>query len=361
MRDRDSMIDVLQVMPDYGLAGAERMSENLSLELNKRGVCVACVSMFDRRTAITDELETAGVHVIYLGKKPGLDLSMVFKFRCLFKRLKPRIIHTHRYCMQYVLPASKGMGLKLIHTVHNVAEKEVPARIQFMQRRAFKTQAATPVAINETVRCSIGRLYGLSEDDIPLVYNGVPNYEPSPVATIPGNPAAFTFLTIGRAEAQKNQMALIRAFVRFHDRYSATKLLIIGDGHLSADIAFEIKSANADSFIFQLGALPNARDYCYAVDAFVLPSLYEGMPMTLVEAMQAGLPVLASRRGGSVDMVSDGVTGYFCEPDQESIARALVRVFEDPRRSEIALAGKRYSDAFTASAMADGYEEVYGL
>ena len=71
MRDRDSMIDVLQVMPDYGLAGAERMSENLSLELNNRGVCVACASMFDRRTAITDELETAGVHVIYLGKNQG--------------------------------------------------------------------------------------------------------------------------------------------------------------------------------------------------------------------------------------------------------------------------------------------------
>lgn len=354
-------IDVLQVMPDFGLAGAERMAENLSLELHRRGMRVMCVSMFSKHTVITDELESAGVKVTFLGKRQGLDFSMIPKLRRIVRTLAPAVVHTHRYCMQYSLPATVGLDVRRVHTVHNMAEKEVPVRIQRMQRAAFRNGSAIPVAINRTVRTSISKLYNLPEGDVPLVYNGIPHHEPSPVPTLPGDQSAFTFLTIGRAEPQKNPIALVKAFAEFHTSFPATKLIIIGDGTLRDDITAEIERLHAQSFIFQLGSQSNARDYCYAADMFVLPSLYEGMPMSLIEAMQAGLPVVASRRGGSVDMVADGVTGYLCNPDTCSIMKTLTRAFTDPRRAEIAQAGKTQSEKFTVTAMADGYTEVYGL
>lgn len=159
---------------------------------------------------------------------------------------------------------------------------------------------------------------------------------------------------------QKNQIALVRAFSRLHSEFSQTILLIIGDGELRDSIASEIKSLDAESYFFQLGLKPNARGYCYVADAFVLPSLYEGMPMTLIEAMIAGLPVLATATGGrKPDMIEDGVTGYLCTPEEASIYCGLKRVMVDPDRQTIAQAGKRASERYTAVRMAEGYEELY--
>lgn len=349
---------ILQVMPDFGLAGAERMAEHLSTELSSRGWNVIAVSLFDRHTEITDELESSGIEVVYLGKKPGLDISMVSKLRRLFKITKPLVIHTHRYCMQYTIPASLGLRLNSVHTVHNIAEKEVPPRIQVIQKMAFRSGRAVPVAINETVRKTICDLYHLSYDSVPIVYNGVPACKPSCVS-LPGDPDSFACLNIGRLMPQKNQAALIRAFVSFHEHYENVKLVIIGDGELRAALQNQIDELGASEYIFLMGVLKNARDYCYAADAFVLPSLYEGMPMTLVEAMMAGIPVLVSRGGGSVDLVQDGVTGYLCESDAPSIESALLRLYRDADRKNIGDAGRKQSLDYTVSAMADGYERVY--
>lgn len=349
---------ILQVLPDYGLAGAERMAENLTMELAVRGWSVVAVSLFRRETDITNELKRAGVPVVFLDKRPGLDLAMIFELRRLFQAERPAIIHSHRYCMQYIIPASFGLELHGVHTVHNIADKEVPPRIQKMQKQAFQSGRTIPVAINETVRESVCRRYALGEDSVPLVYNGVPEYHPAHVE-LPGDSGAFAFLNIGRAMPVKNQLSLVRAFCRFHQTYPKTKLLIIGDGELRDRIGLEIASLNASQYIFQMGALANARDYCYATDAFVLPSLYEGMPMTLIEAMSAGIPVIASRYGGSVDMVADGITGYLCEPDESSIESALMRLYLDPDRRKVADAGRNASLGYSASAMADGYERIY--
>lgn len=359
MKQNNGAIDVMQVMPDFGLAGAERMAEALSIELTRRGKSVVCVSLFDKHTAITEELMDTGIKVEFLNKKSGADLTMVPKLRRLICKFSPTVMHTHRYCMEYALPASVGLDVLRVHTVHNIADKEVPKSLQRLQRRAFRNGKVIPVAINETVQSSICKLYGLSNTQVPMVYNGISNSDIYPVDPLPGDSTAFTFLTIGRAEPQKNQLVLVKAFTRFHKKFSQTRLIIIGDGQLRQSIVDEIHEFDAAGYIFHLGGKPNASSYCYVADAFVLPSLYEGMPMTLIEAMQAGLPVLASRRGGSTDMVRDGEDGYLCNPDEQSIIDALTRIYLDPRREEIAAAGKIQGMKFTASAMADGYEKVY--
>lgn len=353
--------DVVQIVPDFGLAGAERMAEALSLELHHRGVRVLAVSMFSKKTAITEELQDSGVKIAFLGKRPGLDLSMIPKMRSLFKSVSPQVIHTHRYCEQYSLLASSGLSAKRVHTVHSLAEKEVPRRLQAIQNLAFRHHMVTPVAINSVVQRSICERYHLNPASVPIAFNGIPDYHPSRVKDIPGDPSAFTFLTVGRAMREKNQISLVRAFESFHSKNSKTKLLIIGDGELSQNIASEIEQGKARSYIFQLGQKNNARDYYYAVDAFVLPSLYEGMPMTLIEAMTAGLPVLASDRGGSVDMVENGVTGYLCGTTDEEIEEGLSHLYMDPLRQKIAECGKSESSKFTATAMADAYERIYRL
>ena len=88
---------IIQLMPEFGLAGAETMCENLTCELISRGHDVLVVSLYDYHSAITDRLEKKCVRIVYLGKKPGLNLSVIGKLRRVLKSFNPDIIHTHRY------------------------------------------------------------------------------------------------------------------------------------------------------------------------------------------------------------------------------------------------------------------------
>ena len=87
---------VLQVMPEFGLAGAETMCENLTYELMKLGHEVVIISLYTFHSAITERLEASGVKVIYLGKKRGFDINIIFKLRKVMKEEKPDTVsYTH--------------------------------------------------------------------------------------------------------------------------------------------------------------------------------------------------------------------------------------------------------------------------
>ena len=115
---------IIQIMPDFGLAGAETMVENLASGLVAEGHDVLIISLYDLHTAITERLENKGIKIEYLGKKRGFDPSVILKMRKIIKKYQPDVIHTHRYVLPYVFLASMGLKIKRVHTVHNVAQKE---------------------------------------------------------------------------------------------------------------------------------------------------------------------------------------------------------------------------------------------
>lgn len=92
---------IVQVMPDFGLAGAETMVENLSCGLAAEGCDVLVISFFDLHTAITERIENRGIKIKYLGKKRGFDPSIISKMRKIIKAYQPDVIHTHRYVLPY--------------------------------------------------------------------------------------------------------------------------------------------------------------------------------------------------------------------------------------------------------------------
>ena len=115
---------IIQIMPDFGMAGAETMVENLTYGLAAEGHDVLVISLFDLHTAITERIENRGIKIKYLGKKRGFDPSIISKMRKIIKAYQPDVIHTHRYVLPYAFLASMGFKAKRVHTVHNVAQKE---------------------------------------------------------------------------------------------------------------------------------------------------------------------------------------------------------------------------------------------
>ena len=351
---------VIQVIPAFRLAGAEVMCENLCVALKNAGVDVIAVSLYSENTAITDRLDKKGVRIEYLDKKPGFDASVFIKLVHLFKKEKPDVVHTHIYASKYALPAAAIAGVKKkIHTVHSMAQKEQGSLGKKVNTFLYRHCGVVPVALSSEVKKSIGEVYGLQESIIPVVYNGIDlskcirknDYEANGV---------FTIVHVGRFMKVKNHKTLIRAFARFAEKKESIRLQLLGEGELldeMKDYAEKLKVADKVEF---LGLQSNVYPYLNKADVFCLPSEYEGVPMTLIEAMGTGLPIVASNVGGIPDMLVNGENALLVEPNYVAVEKAIEKLYNDVEfRIRLGNAAALRSEEFSAKVMASSYIKIY--
>lgn len=351
---------ILQVIPSFALGGAETMCENLLYSLRAQGHDVVAVSLFDSRTPITDRLEAARIKIFFMGKRPGPDFSMRGKLKKLFAAERPDVVHVHLNAIKYAAPAAKAAKVKkCVYTVHNLAQKDASGIAQKMNARYFSKKIAFPVALSPIVRDSVADLYGIDPATIPVIYNGIDLSRCLQKQTYCER-ESLELLHIGRFMPQKNHAEMIRAFALIHKKHPKTRLRFVGDGALCAECkALTNELALSESIIFE-GAQANVFPYLQNADAFILPSLYEGIPITLIEAMGTGLPIVASAVGGVVDMLSDGESALLCSPDAESIAaRCCELIGSCQKREALGRAALEASKRFSAELMAKKYVEVY--
>lgn len=350
---------IVQVMPEFGLAGAETMCENLTYELIKLGHEVIVISMYDYHSAITERLEKAGVDIRYLGKKPGMDFSMIPKMRKIFKEVHADVIHTHRYSAQYAIPAAILAGIKhRVHTVHNIAEEENRRLARKLNKFFFKHCHLIPVALSELIRDSIVKEYGIDKDKIPVIYNGIDLSKclPKTDYSVYGN---FKILHIGRFSEQKNHIGLLKAFKIFHDKHRDSELWLIGDGEKKAEIEQYVAENNLDASVKFLGLQSNVYSYLHDADIFTLPSNYEGLPMTLIEALGTGLPIVATAVGGVPDML-DCSSAILIESNENAIVSAFEKYYFDAdKRIKCGRMAKETADAFSSAKMCENYLKTY--
>lgn len=352
---------ILQIMPEFDLAGAERMCETLTLELKERGHQVRAVSLYEFHSAITDNLEKHGIRIHYLNKRKGPDPAVLPKLVHIFKEERPDIIHTHRYVCEYALPAAMLAGVAgRIHTVHNMADKESVQK--WLQRFFYHRCHTVPVSISPRVQRSVEACYQLRAEQTPVIPNGVDLSKCIVKASYEQRRAEFHFLHIGRFMEQKNHVRLIAAFAALHRAHPGTTLTLLGEGPLFEKIRAQVLTLGLEDAVVMPGKVEDVFPYYKAADAFVLPSHYEGMPIALLEAMGCGLPVIASGVGGVTDLISDGESGLLCAPEEESIRQSMERLLLDEvLRERLGRCAQRKSARYSAKSMADGYEALYRI
>lgn len=350
----------MQIMPEFGLAGAETMCENLTYELIKRGHEVIVVSLFDFHSPITERLEQQNVTLIYLHKNIGLDLPVIKEIRKVLKDYRPDIVHTHRYLLKYVAAAAVGIKIKgFVHTLHSIAQKENLNKDRMINGFLFKLKRFQPVALSPLVQKTINEVYKLPKNKIPVVYNGVTM---DSLNTARGYTLGerINIIHVGRYTDVKNHLALMQAIVDLHHNEPRVVLHLFGDGELKSEIDNFITTHKADDYIIDNGLSDNIQQKLLEADIFVLPSKYEGIPMTIIEAMRSGLPIVASHVGGIPDMIDNGKDGLLCGTDKESIEACLEKVISDNRlREQIGKSALKKAEMFSAAKMAEEYERIY--
>lgn len=352
---------ILQIMPEFGMAGAEIMCENLMKGLKRKGENVVAVSLYNYQSSITERIEQDGLKILYLNKKRGLDLTVYYKLYKVMKREKPDIIHTHRYVMQYAVPVAKILGIPCVHTVHSLAEKEQEKNKRVLAGFFYRKWKVQPVALSSEVQKSVEKEYGLKRERIPVIFNGEDlsnfeekkEYEYSDIIRI---------CHIGRFLPVKNQKMIIDVAEKLYGKNPKFQFFLIGDysSEYGREVEREIRKREMSSYVKMIGVVGDVTTYLENTDVFILPSEYEGVPMTLIEAMASGLPIIASSVGGIKDMLVNEESALLIEPCKKALENALEKISADAKlREKLGKNAKKRSELFSYISMVEKYIEVY--
>ena len=352
---------IIHVISNLELAGAQTMCCNLLCALKSFENEITVISLFDTDNSLTDKLKVNGIKVLCLNKKFGMDLSMIRKLRRIFKRENPDVIHAHAAVLKYVWPASIFKKAKIVHTIHTLANKEGSRSDVLVNKICYKTKKAFPVALTPEVQKSISDRYRIPIEKIPIIYNGI-DLSSCIVKNSYSTSGNFKILHIGRFSEEKNHIGLINAFETFHRAFPHSILNLIGEGTLKERIEDLVKSRHLENSVNFLGLQKNVYPFLNEADLFALPSTYEGMPMTLIEAMGTGLPIVASNVGGIPDMLTNGSNAILTKVNNEEIVNAFISYANDTelreRHGKQALAD---SKVFSSHNMAKSYYDFYKL
>ena len=319
---------ILQVIPTFGMGGAENMCETLSYELVKLKHKVLVVSLYTEKTIITERLKSQGIEVVFLDKKSGFDISCIKRLKDVIKHTKPDVIHSHLYSVKYAILATIGKKIKIIHTIHNVAQKDAVKKDRIFNGFFFKTGKVISVDLSEDVKLTVLKEYKIKEKKVPVVLNGVNLSKCIQKVNYDIN-GTFRIINVARFNQQKNHRRLIDAFKMLNNKYQNTELHLLGDGELRTEIEQQVLEYGLQDKVKFLGIQSNVYQYLIDSDCFVLSSDYEGVPMSLIEAMGTGLPIVSTNVGGIPNMIKGGEEGLLCELDPIDLAKNIEILYKD--------------------------------
>jgi glycosyltransferase involved in cell wall biosynthesis len=360
---------VLHVLANLGAGGAERMAVHIVLGLDRQRFEPAVVAYSGRfGSDLEQQLDQAGLQTWFLGKGSGFDARTYYRLHRVFKEFRPDIVHTHVHVMRYAFPSLVYFKPRLmVHTVNNIAEREIEPRARWLQRLAYR-RGVIPVAVAQEVAASMERLYGIG--NCRVVWNCIP----TDLYASPGTPREVwrakqgfseedvLFVCVARFAAQKNHALLINAFAQGPASDPRAHLVLAGEGALRAQLQERVNKLGLTNRIHFLGLRTDIPDVLGAADAFTLSSDYEGNPLSVIEAMAAGLPIISTAVGGVPELLQNGKEGFIVQPgDAEELSAAMMTLLKDRglRRTMGAAAAARAKDKFDVSAMVRAYEELY--
>ena len=364
-------IRVLHVITSLTVGGAERLviSAVRGLPSDRYEHAICCLAEPGARAA---EAAGAGVPVVCIGGFPGLRHPLAFArlFRVI-RRASPTIVHTHLQSANlYGRAAARLAAVPIvIATEHNVYTQK-PRRYVMVERQLARATDVL-IAVSTNVQQFLSAQLALPASAIRVVRNGVAPAAPSPdrVAALraragDGAPIVAVVASLTR---KKGHDCLLRAIAMLRERGVACHVLLAGEGPERVRLESLAADLGLGGVVQFLGALPGSADVLAVADLFVLPSIAEGMPLALLEAMQAGKAVVATAVGGVPEVIQPEVNGILVPPaDAPTLADAMARLAASRNlREQLGAEAQRtvareYTEAAYLAALDAIYTEAAG-
>ena len=351
-----SKLRVLLAIDDASLGGGQMHVLLLAKYLSRDNFDVELAT--ESKGWLVDEIKKLDIVVHQIAISNNLMWQSFDRIHQLLKSQKFDILHTHGGTAGFWIRLVAA-GLKkrptIIHTYHglhylNISQTSIKVIKQKFKRAIFKQIDRFLLIYTDRIICVCRSDYDKAiavkvavTAQTSIIYNGIEiDKFASPQADKAAHnklqdsarqifgidPTEFVFGNVGRLHEQKGHKFLLQAFARVTNR---ARLAIVGDGELRNELvilADELKIRDRVSF---LGARSDIHEFLTAIDVFVMPSLWEGQPIALLEALASGKPCIASDVDGIPEIITDGVNGYLVEPrDIDKLASMMNATIEDP-------------------------------
>lgn len=356
---------VLEVIAKLSSGGAERFVVDLCNEMSlKRPVTLVVLQKLDPTWFYVNEISDR-VKVISLEKSVGFSFKTCIKLiRVIFKE-KPMVVHTHLSALYYAFIAAFlfHWRIRFLHTLHNDAIPEAENKFGIWVRKIlFYLKLVIPVTISEKSQESFNKLYRCKSV---MIYNGrkISSVYDKELAAqwkqykISANTTVL--LNVASVQKSKNQLLLAKSVQWLINKGYDLTLLIIGR-IVDTSIANQINDLG-ESRIFLLGERTNPRAYMTLADAFCLSSLYEGMPITLIEAFSVGLIPVCTPVGGINNMIADEKNGFLAQSlDEEDYVRVLEKFLnlDEEGKNKMKEEAKQSYQSYTMEKCLLNYENI---
>lgn len=349
---------VAQCLLSLECGGMEKLVIQLASRLQAQGIDSPIITLMSDGILIP-EARQRGIRVSSLNKGEGFNPLLVFQLKRWLRKEGVELLHTHNFApLIYGGLAARLAGIPVVNTRHGRAPLKAP-------RWVWRCQSQV-VSVSQDALQELQKHNALNGTPVDVIYNGI---DVSAFRTLSKgkkrveNRFVKRMGMIARLSPEKDHRILLRAFQLILLKHPHMELWILGDGPLREALESEVWNQGLREQVRFLGFRQDIPDILEKLDIFVLATKMEGLSMTLLEAMAAGLPVVASSVGGNPEVVVDGETGFLVPAgDAAALADAVVRLLEDLSLSQrMGSAGRRrVEEHFSIEKMVKRYVQLYG-
>jgi L-malate glycosyltransferase len=358
---------VVHVLGACVTGGAETFVKALLLELKRQGADVHLwvlsrmnqtswkePARLDFEEAYVRELARHGIGVTFIGKRPGGDWLFAWReIRRLARDQCPDVVHVHLESVAlHVGIAMWRTGIPVVQTSHNTI-----LHYPFLVRSFFRRAMAGYVAISEGVRNLLVRL-GYPERKIVLIFNGIA-LDAYPRVGREETSCVNQIVAVGRLCIQKNHANLLVAMSLLKDRLEAEgvacpRLVLVGDGELRSELEDMAARLHLKEHVSLLGVRQDVRELLLVSDIYVMSSDWEGLSISLIEAMACGLPIIATDVGSNGEIVEHDLNGILVEKgNSRALADEMYRLTKDSAlRARLAKSARENAERFSIESCA---------
>jgi len=356
-------IRVLHILHSFGIGGLEKgiamLINHSSPEFVHEILCLT-------QSGDSGRLIPADTKIYEMHKPPGNSIVFLWKLARTIRKIKPDLIHTRNWSGVDGIIAARLAGCNnIIHGEHGwgMDDPHGDLKSRKMVRRWLSAGVKEFTAVSHQIKCWLEKEVRVFRP-VTQIYNGVKlhtdynSLEPASLRQELGLSRSTLLIgTVGRLDPIKDHAGLIQAFQEVRIQVPASHLILVGDGP-----EWQTLQTLQTDGVHLLGMRTDVAAILRQLDLFVLPSLNEGISNTILEAMSAGLPVVATAVGGTPELVQHDKNGTLVAPrDYSGLARAMVRYLVDPQLCSTHGERNRclVNEKFSIPSMVAGYESVW--
>jgi glycosyltransferase involved in cell wall biosynthesis len=359
---------IMHVIDSLEHGGAEAVVVDLANACSRDHEVTVCCAR--RRGDLANRLAPE-VEFLCLDRPEGNDFTLPVRLARVARRRQIDVLHSHSWGLYLETAAAAWLaGSRTVHTVHGPYLKQGRGAGQRFKARVRRILERLAARRGEAIACVTTSLQAFVTDDMRLgakaclVHNGIPEHDASEgSAPPPSTDEVRRLVSVGRLASIKRYDVLLRAFAEVSQHRPRLRLTLVGDGPERQNLERLAERLCIKTSVDFVGFRDDIPELLQQQDLFVLSSQHEGISIAILEAMRAGLPVVATRVGGVPDTVVDGVTGVLVPVDcPRSLAATIGRLLETPANLRaMGAAGRAVQRRrFSVARMREQYLELYG-